>query len=329
LKKWPLKLAKSNRPLLFLFLCLASSLNSWGLELVDKTIAIVNNEPILLSDLKQLENRLSKSAMIDDLMLLESSTEALRKDAKAQIQFLINERIIDSEVKKHNLSVTMERVDQEIRDIARRYNLSKEDLLKTLQSQGIDIAEYQLFMKQRIERQSLIEQEITSKIRLNDEDVLAFYNSESGRKLNQVYEYGLGHIFFDPNKNGPDSAQERAEKTHAQIRQGQSFDSLLNKHTEDTDTAANGFLGTFKSGEFSPEMEYAVKNLNIGETSGVVKSRSGYHILKLVSKKRIPDPEFDKNKEKFRGLLFERVFKRQFKSWIEQKRDDSSIKLNS
>lgn len=299
-----------------------------AVELVEKTLAIVNNEPILLSDLHQLEQRLSKSGMVDDLLLFDSSPEAVKKDKTSQLQFLINERIIDSEVKRHNLAVTMDRVDMEIREIAKRNNMSKDDLIKTIQSQGINIADYQSFMKQRIERQSVVEQEVTSKIRLSDEDVLAFYTSDSKKTFNKINEYTLSHIYFSPEKGGAQGALARAQAVLTQIRSGKSFDALLSKTTEEANPSANGFLGTFKSGEFSPEMEKAVRDLNIGEVSDIVRSRTGFHIIKLVSKKMVADPDFEKNKEKFRGLLFEKVFKRQFKAWIDLKRDEASIKIN-
>ena len=133
---------------------------------------------------------------------------------------------------------------------------------------------------------------------------------------------------FDPQKNSPKEAVEKAKVILLQIRNGKSFDSLLFNSTDENPPSENGLLGTFKSGEFSPELEAAVKDLNIGEISEVVKSRNGFHILKLINKKDISDPEFEKLKEKYRGQLFERVFKRQFKAWLDLKRDESSIKIN-
>lgn len=333
--KCPLKLEKSSvsfypkclLPILFIGLCTPQLLYSW--ELLEKTVAIVNNEPVLKSDLVQLEQRLSKSGMVDDLLLFNTSIEALRKDPAAQLQFLINERILDSEVKRHNLAITMDRVDQEIREIAKRNNIGKEELIKTIQAQGINLSDYQAFMKQRIERQSVVEQEVTSKLRLSDEDVLAFYTNEMGKSVNKATEYVLAHIFFSPHKNSnANAALTRAQQALQELKAGKNFELLVTKYTDEESTSNNGYLGTFKTGEFSSEMELAVRNLNVGETSDIVKSRSGYHILKLLSKKMIPDPNFEKNKDRYRGLLFEKVFKRQFKNWLDSKRDEASITLN-
>lgn len=323
LSKLENKIKKFSFFTIFIFSTLSNSS-----ELIEKTIAIVNNEPIFFSDLKQLEKRLGKSAMIDDLLLFDTTTEFLKKNYKAQLQFLINERVVDSEVKRHNLTVTMDRVDQEIHEISKRNNISKDELISSIKSQGINISEYQDFMKHRIERQSIVEQEVTSRIRLSDEDILAFYTSESGKIFKKSKEFTIYHILFDPQKSNPKEAFERAKVALVQIRNGKSFDSFLIKTTDDNGPSENGFLGTFKSGEFSSEFESAVKDLNVGDVSEIVKSRNGFHILKLVNKKDIPDPEFEKLKEKYRGQLFERVFKRQFKAWLDLKREESSIKIN-
>lgn len=295
---------------------------------VEKTVAIVNNEPIFLSDIKSLDQRLQKSSMIDDLLLMDMTMDSLKKNYQHKLQFLINEKIIDSEVKRQNLAVTMDRVDQEIRELAKRNNMSKEDLLKNVQQQGISESEFQSFQKQRIERQSVVEQEVTSKIRLSDDDILAFYANTSGKKVSKIVEYTLAHIFFSPHKGSPKEALERAKAISAQIRDGKSFDLLLHKSTEEENPTNNGLLGTFKTGEFSSEMESAVRDLDVGGVSDVVRSRSGFHILKVVAKKLVTDPDFEKSKDRYRSQLFENVFKRQFKNWLEQKREEANIKIN-
>lgn len=301
---------------------------SFAGEVVERTMAIVNNEPILMSDLKALEGKMGKEMMVDETLIPEGDPSSLKKDLNRQIQYLINEKILDSEVKRHNLSVTMARVDQEINDIAKRNHVSKDTLLKSIGQQGLTLAEYQNFMKTRIERQSLIEQEVTSKIRLTDDDLLAFYSNENGKSAVKIFEFGISQIFFPVEKKTPAEVLKKANQTLSALRSGGNFEKTSAQLNEESGLELNGVLGTFRSGEFAPEMEKAVRNLNVGDVSEVVKGRTGYHILKLTNKRIIADPEFEKNKEKFRGLLMEKVFKRQFKTWLDQKREEANILLN-
>jgi peptidyl-prolyl cis-trans isomerase SurA len=312
----------------FIFLILLILVSGFAnAELVEKTLAIVNSEVILLSDLRSLTNKLDKGNLVDDLLFFENSPEALKKDTKLQLNYLVNEKILDSEIKRQNLSVTMEKVDQEIREIGKKNKLTKEDLLAAVKQQGIEPSEYQNFIKTRIEHQALVEQEITSKIRISDEDVLAFYLSETGGGYKQVYDFGISHIFFSPKTDGAEKALQRATKVVDLLKKGEKFDSLVSKHSDDTGSA-DGFLGTFKTGEFTKEFEQAVRDIQVGDFTGVVKSKTGFHILKLNTKKIVADPKFEKTKEALKAQLFDKIFKRQFRNWLEVKKEESFIRIN-
>jgi serine/threonine protein kinase len=115
-------------------------------------------------------------------------------------------------------------------------------------------------------------------------------------------------------KGGAEAALERAQVVQRKLSNNESFEALAEQHSEDPNFVAGGLLGTFKSGEFLKEVEASVQNLKPGDITAIVKSRMGFHIVKLLGKKMVTDPRFDKEKEKLRAELFEVAFKRQFKS---------------
>lgn len=294
-------------------------------EEVDGIVATVNNEAVLESDLRAFKAKLDSAGMIDELILGSKTPADLKKDPALQLDYLISEKLLDSEIKRLSLSVTVEKVEQEIREVAKRNHMSRAELAQALTAQGIRMSEYQDFMKTRIERQSLLEQEITSKIRVSDEDVLAEYLRRNP-KAEAGAEFTIAHIFFNPKKGGPAAAEARALDVVKKLKAGQSFESLAEQHSEDSDFAQGGLLGTFKTGEINPEFERAVANLSSGETSQVVVSKSGLHILKLLNKKVIPDPRFEQEKEKIRAALTERSFQKQFQNWLQMKREEAFVR---
>lgn len=297
-------------------------------ELVDHIVAVVNNEIVTMSDQKNFSHKVESAGMIDDLLLFGQPADLLKGNSAAQINYLINEKLIGSEIKRLNLSVTIERVEQEIRDIAKRNNVSRADLLVAIKNQGMSASDYQEFIKTRIERQSLIEQEITSKIRVSDEDVMAQYARIHNDSSSGIYEYTLAHILFNPRKGGAEAAKERAEVVLRKLRSGDSFDALAEQHSEDPNFSNGGVLGTFKAGEFNAELEQAVQGLGAGDISKVVQTKAGFHIIKVLAKKTVSDPRYEKEKEKIRAGLFEVSFQRQFKVWLESKKDEAAIRIN-
>lgn len=304
------------------------ALPSFASELVDRIVAIVNSEVITDSDLKEFTQRVNGGGMIDDLLLFGQPASALKNNRDAQLNYLINEKILDSEIKRLNLSVTIERVEQEIRDIAKRNNVSRAEMMDAVKAQGMNASAYQDFIRTRIERQSLIEQEVSAKIRVSDEDVMSQYLRQHPNANTGSYEYTLAQIYFNPKKGGLDQARTRARTVLQKIRAGESFEALAEQNSEDPNFTAGGLLGTFKAGEFNREMENGVQGLSVGDVSEVIQARDGFHIVKILNKKVIADPNFEKEKEKIRAVIFEQAFQKQLKNWLETKRDDSFIRIN-
>lgn len=297
-------------------------------ELVEKIVAIVNSEIILESDFKVLENKIKNSSMIDDSLIESGDVSTLSGNRKAKLDYLINEKILDSEVKRLNLNVTMERVQQEIKEMAKRNGISSEEVLSAVKSQGMAVADYQAFLKTRIERQSLLEAEIISKIRVTEEDAFSEYLKKNPNAKNSVAEYKIAHILFNPKKNGLQAAQERAAEVVNKLKKGEKFEALAEQYSEDPDFTQGGLLGTFKAGDFSKEIEDAIRNIEVGEVTPILKTKQGVHIFKVLEKKSTKDPKFEKEKGAITAALVEKNFKRQLKIWLQSKRDESFIRIN-
>ncbi len=310
----------------FTFLLILSNF-AYSAEVIEKVVAIVNDQTILLSDIDKQRARLQKSGMVDDLLV--SDAKAIIGNRDAIVDLIISEKLIDSEVQRQNLSVTTERVDAEIKQIAQQNGISKIQLRQALKEQGTDFAEYQNFIKKRIERHALIEKAITSKIKISDEDAAAYFIQTKGEAAGKdAFQYRLAHILFLPKGGDVAGAEERAKSVLNKLAEQKSFETLASQHSEDPNFSPGGALGTFKSGEFLPEIEKAVQGLSVNQTTGVVKTRIGFHVVKLLEKTLIPSPEFEQAKPRVQAYLAEQAFKRQFSFWISQKRQEAFVRKN-
>lgn len=298
-------------------------------ETVERIVAIVNTEAVLESDFKLLQERAKQRILLDDLLLPDDPTLLVKGDRHASLDYLINERILDSEVKRLNLSVTTERVDQEKREISKRNGMSLADFDQTIRNEGVSVAAYNAFLKTRIERQSLVEMEVHSKIRISDNDALTEFMKTHPGSVTQVNEFTIAHIFFNPSKKGGAAgALERAQSVAQKVQAGGNFEALAEQFSEDPNFSAGGLLGTFKAGEFLREVEAAVGSLEPGQVSGVVRSRMGFHIVKVLDKKITADPRFEKEKDRLKAKLYDQIFRRQFKIWMQSKKDDAFLRIN-
>lgn len=169
-------------------------------ELVEKTLAIVNSEVILESDLNALEKRMMKPGMIDESLLFDKSADSLKGNKKAQLDYLISEKILESEIKRLNLAITNERVESEFKDMAKKNNISESELENILKQQGLNLPEYKSFLKDKIEKQSLMDSEIVSKLRVSDDEAFNEYLKSNPNSRPSIDEFSISHIFLNPKK---------------------------------------------------------------------------------------------------------------------------------
>ncbi|MBK9293708.1 MAG: peptidylprolyl isomerase [Oligoflexia bacterium] len=295
-------------------------------EVIEGVAAIVNNSIITKIDLAKYRQQLKQGSIVDDLF--GNSTEDLLKNDKLLLKQLMDEKIVDSEVKKQSLFVTMERVEQEINSIQSRNAISREQLKEALKKEGTSFSEYQNFIKHRLERQAVIEKAITSKIKISDDDVMSYYESKYKNSSAKGFEFKIAHILLRQGKRSDQEQQKRALEVISKLKSGESFESLAGQYSEDPNYNEGGLLGEFKTGEFLKPLEEAIIPLSPGEWTGPVKTKLGYHVLKLLGRKAIADPSFLAKKEMLRGELYQKAFIKQFQFWLEQKRQEAFIKVN-
>jgi peptidyl-prolyl cis-trans isomerase SurA len=297
-------------------------------EVVDRVVAVVNEDAITQSDVRDFQNKLKKNGLIDDSLLGMYDRKKLQSDNKALLEYLIDERTIDSEIRRQGLVSPIEQVEGEIRNIARARGINLNQLRQALKTEGIAYSDYQDFIKTSLQRQNLLQKEVTSKIKISDEEVNSYYvkNYSSAKAL--VYEYTLAHIVFLSRNGGDEAAAARAKGVHEKLKQRIPFESLVSQHSEDPQLTQGGFFGVFKVSDFNKSVADIISRLEPGEFSEPVRMPDGFHIFKANRKNLVPSPELEARREEIRRKLTAENFKRQYSIWIEQKRKDSFIKIN-
>ena len=94
------------------------------------------------------------------------------------------------------------------------------------------------------------------------------------------------HILLKTEGKDDAAVKAKAEDVLKQAKSGADFAALAKKYSEDEGSAKNGGdLDYFGKGKMVPEFDQAVFTMMPGQTSDLVKTQFGYHIIKLVDKK--------------------------------------------
>lgn len=131
-------------------------------------------------------------------------------------------------------------------------------------------------------------------------------------------DVNVSHIFVSTANINEKEALVKIQSLQQQLKSGITFEEVA-KSSEDKQTASKGGkLGWFNSYQMSlPEIEEAVYNMKIGETSGIIKTRLGYHIIKL-NETRVARP-------KIKAAIVKRFFPVDDTSVIAKKAIEDSI----
>jgi tetratricopeptide (TPR) repeat protein len=123
------------------------------------------------------------------------------------------------------------------------------------------------------------------------------------------------------------STESEAKAVVQQLQQGGDFAALAKKVSQDPGSAAKGGdLGYFTAGSMVPAFEQAAFRLKAGETSGIVKTQFGYHIIKLADSRLRKLPKGEQDIEK--AVLKEKQEK-SFRQWYMTVKSAAKIEILS
>jgi len=268
-----------KRLLLIIFVLIGSNL--FAQEVLDKIVAVVDNEIILKSDLDSRAIYEAQNKNVDPndpifrRQILNQMIDQKLLYAQAQIDTL---KVEDQEVERE--------VDFRINSLISQYG-SRENLEKAYNG---PLDKLKKFLKEEYIKSyttsRLVEKKF-GRVSVNSEEVKAFYErfKDSLGVVNE--KYTIAHIFVNP-KTG-DRIQKKAKELALAIldslRNGADFAVMAKRYSADPSAASGGDLGERKRGVFVPEFEAAAFSLAPNQISDVVKTTFGYHIIQLIERK--------------------------------------------
>lgn len=182
-----------------------------------------------------------------------------------------------------------------------------------------DVLEQIKKMTEQILVQVLIEKEILDKIKVNDEEVLEYYekNKDSFTEKEQVHLY---NILLE--------TEEEAQDILEKLKAGGDFSEIAKEKSTGPSAIQGGDLGYSTKGTIIPEIEEVVFALELEELSEVIKTDFGFHILKITEKKPETIKALEEVKEDIIQTLLPDKQKDAFENLLEELKSKSEIEIN-
>ena len=291
---------------------------------IDKTLVVVNDDVILESDVDKFAQKIKSKSFQE---LFGGVNEKTLKNPEAVLQLLVEEKLINQQVKKLELQASDQEVDGQISAITKRNGISKEQLMSRLKQLGTSLDEYRDGIRRQIERKNLIEREIKPSLEVTDEQLRHFY-LRNAKPDEADTQYKIAHILVAKAKGGL-SLNERAKKVADEVAlHPADFDKLAQEYSDDdTTAAAGGVLGWFSLSQLSKEFRREVPKTPPGTVTVPLKVADGFHIIKVLENRRGDFSTLTKEqKDALRSQMVAQEVENKMSLWLERKKGESYIK---
>jgi peptidyl-prolyl cis-trans isomerase SurA len=298
-------------------------------EMVDRIVAVVNGDIIVLSELRQISrNYLDR---MSDQFKVAGGDEQLREAERRILDQLIDEKLVNQEADRLAITFSEREVDMAVKDMQNRNGLNDAQFAAALAEEGLTMPKYREQLKAQMRKVRVIDQEIKSRIQVSKEEVDAYYekhaddfNAEPEVRIQQI------RLIIPPESSAGEVSriQAQAESILAKIKGGEDFTALVGLYSQDPTAQAGGDMGTFKRGELLPAIDEYAFSMKPGEVSPVIRTEGGFHIVKVVGRREPTALSDEERRAEVKDVIFSEKAEEDFKVWIEKLRKKAYIEVH-
>src|SRR5512143_2336868 len=253
----------------------------------DHIVAVVNDEVITRQQLAKRYDEVVRNLSQENTPL--PPREVLEKQL---LERMITELALQQHARATGIRVDPTQVERALQRIAAQNKLDMAGLQAALEKDGQSLDS----MRNTIRNELLIararERDVDNRISVSDAEIEGYLQTQAQQGVET--EYNFAHILVTVPENAtPEQIQARrarAEDILAQLARGADFGQLAASYSDAPNALQGGAFGWRASGKIPSLFADALKSMQPGEVSPILKSSAGFHILKLNDKRGLDVP---------------------------------------
>ena len=251
---------------------------------IDYVVAVVNDDVITHNE---LEERVS--TVIAQLKKQGTPLPEQGVLEKQILERMISDMLLAQYAKESGVRVDDTQLDVAVTRIAQQNKFpTLAEFQAKLESEGVNVKKFRDEIRAEIISTRLREREVESKLVISDSEVDNYLANKATMGLENE-EYHLAHILVVvPEQASADkiqAARERADHAYAQLAGGADFAQVAAGTSDAKDALKGGDLGWRPTDRIPPLFMNELQTLKTGQNTAVLRSPSGFHILKLIEKR--------------------------------------------
>jgi len=299
------------------------------MRLIDKVIAVVNDDVITIRDLDRAVNlqRSVSEFLPTDVERPQTETERQR----SVLESLVDLTLVLQEAKKLSLSVPDAEVEREVARVKQQNKWSDGDLEQAVRKIGYtSLADYRDNVRRELLRVRMLGTKLGGRVRVTEAEVDKVMRDEHDNGKSDL-EVDAAHVLI----RVPDvvSAPElkRLRELALKVRSDviaakRSFEDLAREHTGDPATP-DGHLGWVARGLLEPSFEATLFKLKDGEVGPVTQTPYGFHVIKCLGRRRAPVADKQELVRRIHTRLTQQGFAKAYVAWMSELRQGALIDI--
>lgn len=318
---------------LFLILSTASESLNAAQEVINGIAAVVNDEVVTYSQVRELVAAQEKSA--SEIYHGEELERKIREMRTAAVKDLVDRSLILQEFKKKEMSLPDYIIEDSIQRIIRQdFGGDRVAFVRTLQAQGFTMARFREVQRDKLIVQAMrqsktSENVIVSPLKVNEYYARnqTVYTSPEQVKLRMIVLHEGADAGGDASSAPAVNKKQMAQEIHDKLAGGAEFDRLAQMYSEDSTNESGGDWGWIERKTLNEDLAKVAFSLKPGEISSVIPLDNSYYILMVESKKTaVTKPLSEVRQEIVQKLQEEEKIKAQ-ERWLRSLRETAYIKI--
>jgi len=240
----------------------------------DRIIVVVNDSVILKSEVQHAINNLSQEEITK-----EYSTLSEREIIDKVIEKMIERELILQAAERYDINISDIALENKIQEIANKQNVTTNELRNLIISNGLDYQTYIKKLRDEMTMDALFVSQFYSRANVTEEEVDNFMAREKINEQGNIQYEILEFVINDEEKN---IDRDSIDKIHSYVTKT-DFTKTKEKYNQYDIKIRN--LGVVNTDNLPSLYINALKNINPGEYTEIIRSSKGYHILRVLSAK--------------------------------------------
>jgi peptidyl-prolyl cis-trans isomerase SurA len=292
--------------------------------IVERVVAIVGENAILLSDLKE-------RSLPYLLRIYETVPAGPARAANiSQLYRMVLETMIDEELEadaahKAGIDVTDEQIDAAIEQTASQNGVSVNTILVEAKRSGLSIKNYREELRRQLTQRAMIEVRLRGRINVGEGDLKKSYRDLLAQERLRQPQRTLA-LYLPLGNDETTRAQNRALAQHVAdlAKQGEDFRALIDQYSTSTNS---GLRPELPAAQEPPEIQRATIALEVGETSDPIQFQGQWLIVQVIERPPSELPSYTEAREQIHERVYMEKIGAARKHWLEGLRRRTHVEV--